>query len=399
MTHEEKYIITRWLYSIGLEPLMDDAEYSALHKYMIFKGSLSDYTTRSWSSDPCPVELLKKYEMDCAILHVELGDKTESIPTIANMYELERHYGSVEAFYLLSFKIDGWNTQATYVDGRRIKWETRGRKAGSDPIDLSRLVGGIPTTIPVRGEVKIVMEACLSTNSFYELRKRFPNKEVRSQRCSVSTAVANEDCWGLLSFIAVDIITKDKEYTAIETFVKLQEWGFQVSKYRIVTHSTKLAKTIEEMGNEKEAYPFITDGLVVRSNVGRDLQAVRVGAWEEKIYYSYITGVKEDHSTVFMGCKVEIRPIMTEHSTQEQVNITNPQRVIENKLEEGSPIAFVLKSGAIADPNLEITSYLQEMWANRYDDYAVQIEIAEELKRQAFYGARQVIEYRAGETC
>ncbi len=80
MNLEDKYILSRWAYSVG-EPLpdMSDADYNNLHRYMRDQKLLPDYTERAWSSDPCPYELLKKYNMENLAHNVILSDKTESM--------------------------------------------------------------------------------------------------------------------------------------------------------------------------------------------------------------------------------------------------------------------------------------------------------------------------------
>ena len=58
MTDIVKYIIARWAYSVG-QPIMSDAEYTILDRSMKARFPKNPYCQRSWSSDPCPVAMLK----------------------------------------------------------------------------------------------------------------------------------------------------------------------------------------------------------------------------------------------------------------------------------------------------------------------------------------------------
>ena len=96
---KDLYVIARWAYSIG-EPIIDDAQYNMLHQMIVEKYPDWEYVTRSWSSDPCPIELLKSYNLLDLIRKVVLTDKTESIPSLQTesdvKYELTSHQLTVQ---------------------------------------------------------------------------------------------------------------------------------------------------------------------------------------------------------------------------------------------------------------------------------------------------------------
>lgn len=380
MTDSEKYIITRWLYSIGEEPLMSDTEYGNLHRYLVSKGDIPEYTERAWSSDPCPFDLLSKFGLSEYAYEVKLLDKTESMPSITSEREAKNIFLKRTGLNVVSFKLDGWNLQLTYFNGVLVQVNTRGRS--SDALVVEYLKKYLPTTITRMGEVKVVGELCLSHDNFARLSKMFPNKEMKSQRSSVRTALANEQANGLLTFLAFDIIlpSGQKEISAVYTYYLLKQWGFTTPQYMVARNGEEILAHIRTLSEMKSQYEYISDATVVRSDYGRDVRAARIYGWEEDIYYSYVTGIEEEHSSVSFGCKLLIYSIRTQHSTQQKVNITNIARIQEYDLYVGSPIAFGIRSDAIADPDISSTRYLQEMWKGNYEGYRNWVIINEAAK-------------------
>jgi NAD-dependent DNA ligase len=369
------------MYSIGEQPLLDDMEYNRIHKIFTEEGTIPDYTSRSWSSDPCPVELLKKFNMAQFIKEISLQDKTDSIESLVKEEDVRSYYGKTVDKYVLSFKIDGWNIQATYYNGELLRVQTRGRKNDALVVDqVSRL---IPNKIPITQETRIVFELCISNSSFLELRQILKDRDVRSQRASVRTCLANQSLLNLLTPLAFDVQSERDKYTAEETYTLLENWGFKTPEHRIIEgDSSSIMHTIQELANRKDTYNYPSDGVVVRRNTARDLMAVRVSVWGERDYMSYITGVEEEHSSSNLGCKLLIYPIRTEQSVQRRVNITNIKRIMEYGLYPGSPIVFSLRSDAIADINIEKTRRMQEAYAFNPEDVINIVQSRELLKEQ-----------------
>lgn len=380
MTDLEKYILTRWLYSIGEKPLMEDPEYARLHSYITEKNLLPEYSSRSWSDDPCPIDLLNRYNMSQFIYKISLTDKTESIPSITSIHEARKYYERLLLKFVVSFKMDGWNLQLTYFNGELVKVQTRGRS--SDALEVTFLKKYLPSKIGIGGEVRVTGELCLSHDSFAKLKRMYPDKGAVSQRSSVRTALANERAASLLTFLAFDIVAPEVELSATQIFSTLNQWGFDTPEWRVATNGMEVLKAIKELSDMYENYSFIADGAVVRAEVGRDIKAVRVFSWEENIYHSFITGIEEEPSSSAFGCKLLIYPIRTIHSNQVKVNITNIARIIEYGLYPGTPLAFGLRSDANADPNLDVTRYLQEIWRDRYGVFKDRVIVEEAMKQE-----------------
>ena len=187
MTDIVKYIIARWAYSVG-QPIMSDAEYTILDRSMKARFPKNPYCQRSWSSDPCPVAMLKEYGYPQLIQAVVLSDKTESIPSLNSLIEVRTMYESMHEPHSVSFKIDGWNIQASYYNGELVNVQTRGRS--SDAMNAEAIAPRLPKTIPEMGRVLVVMECSIPDSEFMWFKENFGST---SQRGAVSTALANPE--------------------------------------------------------------------------------------------------------------------------------------------------------------------------------------------------------------
>lgn len=371
MSEFEKFVIARWMYGIG-RPIMTDAEYAALHRCITSTMPESEYLKRSWSSDPCPVELLKCYGYEDAITHVKLLDRTESIPSVTTWSEIHNIAANFNGAGTLSMKHDGWNVQGNYYNGELIDVHTRGRAA--EPRELEQLYTRFPKTIPYKGSVKIVQEATVSKSNFSECVRLWNSA---NERTAVSSILANPQYTYLLELHAVDL--HGVVFNAVDKFRILQEIGFNVPEYQIVHNYDELLTAIQFLSERYHTYNSPTDGVVFDS--GNSVHALRVQAWEEPIFYSYVNSYGETHSAYRIVPEVRIQPILREGTMQRVIPITNWQRIIDNDLQIGSPIAFRVASGAIADFDEEATRLAHKEWEGRYDIYRMQVDTEEERKQ------------------
>ena len=369
MTDEQKFIIARWAYSVG-KPIISDAEYTTLLRYFESTRPDWEYVTRSWSSDPCPVELLKATGHTDLIEVITLTDKTESIPSLNNWKEVCDTFSNVsfDTPMTLSYKHDGWNVQATYYNGDLISVNTRGRS--TDALDVSILKSIYPAKIPVQGRVKVIGECTVSKSLFKDMKVKFGNVLERS---AVRTALANSEYALKLSVHAFDIIG----YECDSVLPTLQQWGFSVPTWEYVRSYDELVLAIKKFDNAYGAYEFPTDGLVVA--LGANRKAIRVGNWEEPTYQSYVTGYEQSYGPYTISMKVLIKPIHTSKGMQYRIPITNLARIVNNHLEIGYPISFNTVSGAIADFNENATKLLHRQYEGNYAAYRKMIDDREEI--------------------
>ena len=370
MTDLEKYVIARWTYSIGT-PIISDAEYSLLHTLMQTEYPDNEYVNRSWSSDPCPVTLLKKYDMEQYIKAVILSDKTESIPSLNSYREIGEEFSDIEEEVEVSYKHDGWNIQASYFNGSLIHVQTRGRS--SDAIITDHIWDMFPQHIPPKGKITVVSELTANREAFEYAKKRFGNV---SQRGCVSTFLANKDVTHMLSVHSFKIIG-DTPYLADKSLLK--QWGFNVPMYQKVSSYEELLEAIKVFSDYLPNYDFPTDGLVV---AGDKTRAIRVAAWEEPILRSYVTGYKQEFGPYACSIGLVIYPIKRDNSTQVNIPATNIKRLIEMDLKPGHPVAFKIVSSAIAAIDEEATHLLHKTYKGRFEEFQQQIQQEEKLKQE-----------------
>lgn len=367
---QEQYILARWAYSIG-ESIMEDSQYNVLHKFMLKNNADSEYVKRTWSDDPCPVKLLKKVGKPDWIKKIVLGDKTESIPSVNTWSEFELSLHAISCPATLSMKLDGWNMQANYYNTQLINVQSRGRT--SDFMEAPKLMPKVPQTIPAMGKVRIGLEATVSDANFAECVKRFGNV---SQRSAVASVLAKTDDMRLIDLHAHSIY--GVQYDADKKFDILESWGFKVPPNHKVYNCEELKLALKDLSGRKEAFGQPTDGAVYWGNT---VYALRLLGWEEPLYMSFVTGYEEEFSAYRINPKVVIHPIYRNGGSQRLITITNWQRIINNDLRIGTPIAFKLVSESIADIDEDTTRRLHEEWQGHEDVFRQQVIADEERKR------------------
>lgn len=365
----DKFIFSRWTYSIG-EPVITNDEYTRLLR--AFKENYPDspYSTQSWSDDPCPTELLNRMGRTDLIRQIILGDKTESIPSLNSEAEVqdtlqEAGYGT------MSMKHDGWNIQANYFNGKLVNIQTRGRTR--DSVDVTQLADRVPKTVPFSGPVKVVQELTISKENFKTCVKLFGNASPRS---AVSTVLARKEHYDLLSMHAFDI-----HGVALGNkckFEVLRDIGFDTPMWTFVYGYQDILHALKQLSDAEPSYQFPTDGAVYD---GTSRYAIRLLAWEEPIYKSYVTGYLEQWNLYRISPSVYIKPILRKGTTQRRVNMTNWQRILDYNLQLGAPVAFRVASSSIADFDEEATRLLHVEFGGRWDVYKEQIDRAEEISR------------------
>lgn len=370
LSEREQYILARWAYSVG-EPVISDAEYSRLQHYMQVTFPEDPYVIRTWSEDPCPKELLERVGRTDLIRNITLTDATESIPSIGTWVELKNMFEFFRGRATLSMKHDGWNIQFNYYNGELVDIHTRGRKGGN--LKVQRLSNMVPVKIPFMGRVKVVQELTVPLYLWGDVRKQFGSANPRN---AVHTLLAKSETNQFLQLHAVDIHGVD--LGSNNKFEVLKSIGFDVPLYKIVDNFAEMQYAMKELSANKANYVAETDGLVFD---GFTKRAIRLLAWEEPIYQSYVTGYVESYSKHRINPSVTVYPTLCGGRMQRQVNMTNIGRIVKNNLRIGSPIAFRNASDAIADIDEGITSLLQKEWDGKWDKYAEEIRHDQEIKQ------------------
>lgn len=366
----EQYILSRWEYAIGVEPRMSDPEYNELHALLKVEMPDNEYVKRVWSEDPCPIELLKKYNREDLYRDIKIQYGSESIASIRTMEEVSDKFSSLNKRSRLSMKCDGWNTQTNYYNKHVISSNTRGRATNS--LEAGALLDIVPKTIPLDKRVKVIGEALIPNSKWEAYKARTGNS---GQRHSVSTVLANNDSEAL-ELIAFNIVSTDVEVPD-DKYQALQSWGFKTPMFIWVNNYTELLAGIKMLGKFKDKVDYETDGLVLENE---DVQiALRVGAWQEEDILTYVTGYTQNHTPYGFSMTLNVYPVVVEGKKISNPNITNINIIQKNDLRVGSPIAFVIRSGANPVINFTRTKMLQEEYEGRYEEYCRMIEKSSNL--------------------
>lgn len=370
LNERDQYILARWAYGVG-EPIISDAEYTKLQHYISVTYPNDPYVSRTWSEDPCPKELLERVGRTDLIRNVTLTDATESIPSVGTWVELKNLFEFFTGDATLSMKHDGWNIQFNYYNGELLDIHTRGRKGGN--LKVQRLCTMVPTKIPYPGRVKVVQELTVPLYLWGEVHKQYKSANPRN---AVHTLLAKSETNQYLQLHAVDIHGVD--LGSKNKFEVLKAMGFDVPLYKVVSNYGEMQYAMKELSANKTNYVAETDGLVFDGFIKK---AIRLLAWEEPIYQSYVTGYTEKYSKHRINPSVTIYPVLCGGRKQRQVNMTNIGRIVKNELRVGSPIAFRNASDAIADIDEDVTKLLQKEWQSKWDLYAESVRNDQEIKQ------------------
>ena len=361
----ENYILSRWEYAIGVEPRMSDMEYNEFHAMMLKEMPDNEYVKRTWSEDPCPVELLRKYHRLDLYRDIKIKFGSESIGSLRSMDEVEAMFKNLNKKTRVSLKCDGWNTQTNYYNGGVISANTRGRETNA--IEANVITDVVPQKIPLGKRVKVIGEALIPNDRWKDFQLLTGNT---GQRHSVSTILANNQA-GYVKVMAFNIVSTDVEVPE-DKYAALKEWGFETPMYVWVSNYDQLLNAIKMLGSMKDRVNYETDGLVVEN---ADVQiALRVGAWQEEDLLSYVTGYTQSPTPYGFSMTLNVKPIKVNGVTISNPNITNINQIVKNNLKIGSPVAFVMRSGANPVVNLTKTLMLQEEYEDRYDEYRERVD-------------------------
>lgn len=361
----EKYIIARWCYAIG-EDYISDMEYRQIEEQLKKEMPDNEYVNRSWSDDPCPIELLQKYDRMDLYRNIKFDHKSESIRSINTDEAFEEQFSRLNEDSRLSFKLDGFNIQVNYYNGKPISAETRGRTGNS--LNANIVMNIVPQKISIKGKVKVTGELVIP-NSKWELFKLETGNT--SQRNSVSTALAR-GMSEYLAFVAFNLQTDSQDVTVTDIYYVLNQEGF-VTPFRLSVSNYKMLQTaMEYMARINKAYDYPNDGLVIENS--KYQLAIRVGAWKEESMMSYVTGYEENVGAYGNSMLVNIKPVTFDGRTRRQVSVTNLQYILDSDLQIGSPVAFDDRSKATAVLNVSRTAELHNKYAGRYDEFQAIID-------------------------
>ena len=353
------YIISRWQYSIGKE-IISDEEYNVLNEYMIENDLLPEYTDRTWSDDPCPVELLKLYGLDNSTYdNITFYAKGESIESITNEVKLKELLGEdYSVLYMATPKIDGFSVSLNVFKGTPVSMTSRARDNNESmnfDVLLKYLLSNTELTIPKTYTGTITGEAYLTNNAFKELKDLLFDRP-KSQRSSVVTAIKSYPRLVSLQFfdMTLDEGQKDKVYK----YEKIRSFGLKTPKHKVIP-APVVIDFLKDM--KRDDYDYKTDGIVIE-RLGDTINkyAVRLFDYASKLYVSVVVGIEESFGATANGLKLIIAPVETDDGNiQRKVDIDNLARIKEYNITKNSFIVFEKVSDAVEKIN-ELTKVMNK---------------------------------------
>lgn len=355
----DRFLVARWTYLMG-EPILSDIEYDKLEKEFKQIYPYDIHARQGWSFDECPVEQLRKYNLESLICNPVMGYMAESIYSINNKEEYNMTFARLNKKSRLSFKIDGWNTRVSYFNGRIVKVESRGRSGNN--LSLNHIANLFPKEIPIKGRVAVTGEVSIPNSKWSNFKSVTGNTD---QRASVRTAYAKEMI-DYLSFLAFNIFIEDGG-EILDSYELLNDLGFETPRYVWVSSKEELDARVKYMSYINRGYDYLTDGLVIENE---DYQyAIRLGGWEEHSMHSFVTGYEENQGMYGVFLNVCCHPIEVEGKTFSNISINNINAITSNNLRVGYPIAFNLRSSANVVIDSTETARLQKVWDGKLEEY------------------------------
>lgn len=207
------------------------------------------------------VEELPKERHDSAMLSL---DKTKSREDLQDWLN--------EKTGILSWKLDGLTIVLTYQEGKLFKAVTRGNgEIGEVITNNAKTFKNLPLNIAYQGELVLRGEAVIGYSDFRKLNDEIEDAVAKYKNprnlCSGSVRQLNNEITAKRSvkFFAFTLVKAegiDFQNSREQQFLFLQEQGFEVVDYQVVTQDTIL-KAIEDFEHRIETYDIPSDGLVL----------------------------------------------------------------------------------------------------------------------------------------
>ena len=206
----------------------------------------------------------------------------ESLQDVFDFTELEAFDQRVRGVvpnpeYVVEPKVDGLSVALEYEDGLFVRGATRGDgQVGEDVTENLRTVRSIPLKIPgapprliVRGEVYMPKKVFHALNEERERRGEAlfanPRNAAAGSLRQLDPKVAASRRLDIAVF-NIQWAEGETFSTHLETLNYMREKGFKVIPHYSYSTVSQVTKRIEEIGENRENFPFDIDGAVIKVN-------------------------------------------------------------------------------------------------------------------------------------
>ena len=394
--------LARYMYKIHTD-FISDRDYGVLYEKLKRVNPNHELIKRTWSDDPIPYALLKKYNIPIQTENALKRIIPEHIEELRNEYKrdidlyaadlfnrsinLERTYEGIEKFldktpcsrFHMSVKADGINYSATYirkgvyfilVDGK-----TRGRDSNETDITY-QILQLLPNEIPVEDTMtddilKISGEIVLPPANLPYLRDKY-DKSFKTARNSVGTLLYSvDDVNDLKLLTALTFKVKSDSLTTLtKEFEWLTEHGFTTPPYITMEYDddfTTFMTIFQNLEPLRYQLPYCSDGTVLAVDDNNEFYALggtsthfngnlacKVGVWDALNYATNIIGFEWTYNTMRITPVLITEPVETiTGQTVQHINAHNIRTLLELGLNLGSEVSF----NYVSDCYVELAKY------------------------------------------
>lgn len=163
--------------------------------------------------------------------------------------------------YVLEWKLDGISCSLVYLDGRLISAATRGDKdKGQDLLSHVQVMPSVPQQITMAGRVEVRGEIVCPKAELPKLGY----KDCRTAASALTNQMVPTEEVSRLVFMAWQMDSDDQPFGTESVSIDVaQEQGFMTTD-RKGCWGEKVLQLLDEFEAKREAYPYPTDGVVIK---------------------------------------------------------------------------------------------------------------------------------------
>lgn len=380
------WILARYLYRIGEEPILSDREYDKLTRLFEekYREPFKEYLDRTYDDDPIPYALLQEVglrpyipvrkdgrEELYDVLNEEKSLSINSVTNYRDTYNFVMDKVQQKQDLVASLKMDGVNTKSLYVDGKFSLSLSRGRSSNS--FDFTDQVAYVfPSDLEnVPHELRVTGESFVLKGGLEPLRQKYKSGKYKtSKSAAISLLRVKHQIEDYKDLHIKVFAAEGLSDTVVGTFERLQSMGFEVVPYLFIPWDI-IPQDFEQfcLWLSKEVFDPIykkqieqdmpADGLVLEVNdynwtdvvtnqySNRQL-ACKFEHWSFDLYKAVVTEVVVEQRRVNASVRVKIEPMTTNDDCEARIiNTFNPSILVSNDIKVGTEVYFERNSGAV----------------------------------------------------
>lgn len=380
------WVLARYYYRIGEEPLLSDAHYDKLTELLRVKcyDLVKDYLNRTYDDDPIPEDFLRLIGEE-PVEFSNFADRSEYLSSLDEDKSLSINsvtsYEEAFAFckdkrdkkldLIASLKMDGVNHKDLYV-GDKLKLSMSRGRAGIGFDFTEQICNCLPCNIDTGlQELKVTGECYVTKEGLQTLRNKYRNDKYKTSKSSAISMLRVKYASADYQYLRAKVFAAEGLATTLEgTFLKLDSMGFDVVPYiKILWES--IPETFDEfkvwfkesvmdvIHAEQMIDDMPADGMVLEVNdllwndtisgqYSNKQLACKFEYWAFDVYKAVVTEIVTTQRRVNASIRIKIQPLITNDDCEAKwINGFNPEILIRNNIREGTEAYFERNSGAV----------------------------------------------------